>query len=169
MSRKKFTDGWESLFEPTDDVAVVEQSSSDGFPAAKAQRTRKPAANRQASKTTKTSTGKSFTSDLESFLQEAFEDSFAEQTKQRSDSEPAPGAITPVSANNKGLDALIRSTINHDSISIDESGSGPRRLVLFLEEKKILKLKDIAKTEKTLLRNIIDQIVAEFIASYEKK
>jgi hypothetical protein len=169
MSRKKFTDGWESLFETTHDVDLMEKTSSEHTPADISKKTRKPAANRQAAKKTRTSTGKSFTCDLESFLQEAFEDSFAEQTKQRSDSEPAPGAKTPLTNNAQGLDALIRSTINHDSISIDESGTGPKRLVLFLDEKKILKLKNIAKTEKTLLRNIIDQIVAEYIASYEKR
>ncbi len=167
MSRKKFTDGWEGLFDSAPDSGqggalllfeLPEPDSSNTRRKAKVHVTETPAKH----------AGKSFASDLESFLQEAFEESFTEQTQQRTDSEPAPGAKTrrrPA----RGLDSLIRSTVESDSQDPDMPGPNTRRLVLFLDEEKIAKLKSIAREERKVLRSVVDQIVAEFIAQYEKR
>lgn len=173
MSKKKFTDGWESLFEPASDHASGQTLLLFDLPeseTAKPQRGAKSTVAEAAPELPKHS-GKSFASDLESFLQEAFEDSFAEQTRQRTDAEPEPNAKTrrrPAPAA-RGLDSLIRNTMEETQAGTDHSTAGVRRLVLFLDEHKIARLKSIARTEKTVLRSIVDQIVAEYIADYERR
>lgn len=168
MSRKKFTEGWDSLFETPKETASGETGLLFDLPEPTPPAPRKKPALR--SEAPKQASGKSFMSDLESFLQEAFDESFAEQTAQRASS-PAPEAKPRKRAggSGSGLDALIRSTIEPDNLQIENPDRGTRRLVLFLDEQKISKLKTIARVERTLLRTIVDQIVAEFIAGYEKK
>jgi hypothetical protein len=166
MSRKKFTEGWDSLFETTKETAPGETGLLFDLPEPTPPAPRKKTALR--SETSKPS-GKSFMSDLESFLQEAFDESYAEQTAQRPSSTPDAKPRKRAGGSGSGLDALIRSTIEPDNLHIENPDRGTRRLVLFLDEQKISKLKTIARVERTLLRTIVDQIVAEFIAGYEKK
>lgn len=165
MSRKKFTDGWEGLFETATDTPPGESGLLFDLPEPTAAPRRNKT--RQRGENPRHGGGKSFTSDLESFLQEAFEESFAEQTRQG-----AASAQPAVEKSRKrpagGLDSLIRSTIEPDNLHLEKPGPNTRRLVLFLDEEKIAKLKSIARVEKTLLRSIVDQIVAEFIAEYEQ-
>jgi hypothetical protein len=165
MSRKKFTEGWDSLFETTKETAPGETGLLFDLP--------EPTPATPRKKTTLRSeapkhAGKSFMTDLESFLQEAFDESYAEQTAQRTPSAPE-AKPRKRAGSGSGLDALIRSTIEPDNLHIENPDQGTRRLVLFLDEQKISKLKTIARVERTMLRTIVDQIVAEFIASYEKK
>lgn len=172
MSKKKFTDGWESLFESASDHASGQTLLLFELPESetgKPHRRSKSHAAEAVPEPPKHS-GKSFASDLESFLQEAFEESFTEQTRQRTDAEPEPNAKTrrrPAPAS-RGLDSLIRNTMEETQAGTDHSTAGVRRLVLFLDEHKIARLKSIARSEKTLLRSIVDQIVAEYIAEYER-
>jgi hypothetical protein len=42
-------------------------------------------------------------------------------------------------------------------------------LTLQFDERKLEKLKDIARMEKTLLRDIIDSIVEDYISRWEKQ
>ena len=66
----------------------------------------------------------------------------------------------------EGLDALIRSTVE-PKVQFDQNAT--RRLTLQFDERKLEKLKTIARMEKTLLRDIIDGIVEEYIARWEKQ
>jgi len=115
----------------------------------------------------KKSKGKRFSDDLQSYLMEAFEESFERQTQQQSlDShtvELKKRSQKPMS----GLDALIRTTVD-PKIQID-SAQQLRRLTVAFDEQKLEKLKTIARIEKTYLRDIIDEIVADYIQEYEQK
>ncbi len=170
MSKKKFTDGWEGLFESGNDStaagAMLLFELPDPSPPKKLHKSKATlvdAPSKHASK--------SFTSDLASFLEEAFEESFAEQTQQRTDTVSSDEANTPGRTAPRGLDALIRNTLPREgeSVSAGPAGQAVRRLVLFLDEAKVNKLKSIAREERKQLRTIVDQIVAAFIAEYEKR
>jgi hypothetical protein len=113
--------------------------------------------------TSKKAQGKRFTDDLQAFLMEAFEESFERQMQQV----PAEAEIKKRSSKTmEGLDALIRSTVE-PKVQFDQHAT--RRLTLQFDERKLEKLKTIARMEKTLLRDIIDGIVEEYIARWEKQ
>lgn len=166
MSRKKFTDGWDGLFEgsvegPEEGAVVTLELPEPSAPSKRRARVR-------ISESPK-SYHKSFSSDLDSFLQEAFEDSFEEHFQQRT----PPTQTGAVSKNRQrssrgGLDSLFRSTLDPEDVELDRPESNTRRLVLFLDEEKISRLKMIARTERKMLRSVVDEIVGEFIAMYEK-
>ncbi len=166
MSRKKFTDGWEGLFETATDTPPGESGLLFDLPEPTAAPRRNKT--RQRGENPRHGGSKSFASDLESFLQEAFEESFAEQTRQGAASAQPAVEKTRKHPAAGGLDSLIRSTIEPDNLHVEKPGPNTRRLVLFLDEEKIAKLKSIARVERKVLRHIVDQIVAEFIAEYEK-
>jgi hypothetical protein len=166
MSRRKFTDGWEGLFEgsgeiPEDGVVLMLDLPQPSVPAKRRAKVR-------ITESTK-SYHKSFSSDLDSFLQEAFEDSFEAHFQQT-----APPAQSGTAAKNRqrasrgGLDSLFKSTLDPEDVELDRPEPNTRRLVLFLDEEKISRLKLIAKTERKMLRSVVDEIVGEFIAMYEK-
>ncbi len=146
MSKKRFTGGLDRLLQSED------QASS---PRDRATRSKK---------SEEKTSSKSFTADLQSFLEEAFEESFETQMEERTQARqqsPLP-QTTP-----SGLDALIRSTIEPDSMEV--ARGKVRRLVLTFDDQKLEKLQEIARHKETYLRDIIDQIVGSFIDDYEKQ
>ena len=160
MAKKKFTDGLESLFDEP-----KEQSSKGKdlllFPVEEhtKAKTKKPI---------KKASGKNFADEIQSFLQEAFEDSFEEQTTTKKDPLKKEKRIKkrrrkPLS----GLDSLIRNTVQPSSMDLLDKPT--RRLTITFDHHKLQKLKDIARVEKTYLKDIIDEIVGEFIEEYEQK
>ncbi len=157
MSKKRFTAGLESLLSsPEEDALQGNALLSAESTTAKSSNIPKPEPNKKAQ-------GKRFTDDLQAFLMEAFEESFERQMQQV----PAEAEIKKRSAKPmEGLDALIRSTIE-PKVQFDQHAT--RRLTLQFDERKLEKLKTIAKMEKTLLRDIIDGIVEEYIARWEKQ
>lgn len=105
-----------------------------------------------------------FASDLELFLKEAFEESYeAQMQEEASDALPKKRSRRPDS----GLDLLIRSTV--EPVAISDNNTPERRVTLLIDQLKLEKLKTIAKLERTYIKNIMDDIVQEFIKSYEKK
>lgn len=158
MAKKKFTEGLESLFSGFDEETKLEPQSVPGD---------KPKTPAKVQETHKRQTGKHFSEDLESFLQEAFQESFDRQWQggsiaTASDTATKKRSHRPMS----GLDALIRATVEP---RIHPDDLPTRRLTIVLDESKILKLKEIAKIEKALLRDIIDNIVERFIQEYQQK
>jgi hypothetical protein len=114
----------------------------------------------------KTSGGKHFSDNLNSLLEEALRESIIEQTqsfKEEEQLEIRPRTNRPTT----GLDNLIRSTVETSRIEINNGNI--RRVTFVFEEEKIEKLKTIARIEKSYLKNIIDDIVSEYINSYEQK
>lgn len=162
MSKKRFTDGLESLLSTPEDAGLQGNSLlSAESNTAKI----KGATTAEASpENSKKAQGKRFTDDLQAFLMEAFEESFERQMQQI----PAEAEIKKRSTKPmEGLDALIRSTVEPSRVQFDQHAA-TRRLTLQFDERKLEKLKAIARLEKTLLRDIIDTIVEDYISRWEK-
>ncbi|MCF8246111.1 MAG: hypothetical protein K9J37_15415 [Saprospiraceae bacterium] len=168
MSKKKFTDGLESLFskdnvkESGQGTTFLEGINSDEM---------KPGVGK--STVTKSSSRKNFTTDLDSLLQEAMQESFDEQIKEKETAANTPKAQPfhqqahrrkPLS----GLDMLIRRTVERGDVEEDQV-SGTRRLTVSFDKAKLNKLKIIARMEKAYLKDILGDIVEEYIRRYENK
>ncbi|MFT4761065.1 MAG: hypothetical protein ACI9XO_002585 [Paraglaciecola sp.] len=168
MSKKRFTDGLESIFgevhEETFDRGLLVEEKED-----------KTAA--QAKSTTSTpkkrSSRKNFTTDLDSLfdgsLSEVVEEKLQGQRvaprknlngKSKS-IERTQRARRPLS----GLDALIRQTLDSGSLTYDPNAK--KRISFTCDKVKLDKLKKIARQEKAYLKDILGDIVASFITDYE--
>ncbi len=161
MSRKKFIESVESIFSE-DDSAILSEDSvllSDK---------NKNASKKRKSSKRRSSHGKNFSSDLEDFLEEAFEESFEEQIQQSESKPPVESQIKKRTRRPAGgLDTLIRSTVEPSHIEMQETPT--RRVTLIFDQKKLEQLKTIARLERTYLKDIIDDIVEDFLESYEKE
>lgn len=164
MSKKKFTAGLESLFSEGDVANEMHQEDSSLLFPSEDSGEKKQKKPREAPKRS----GKNFTDDMQGFLADTFEESFERQMAQRKE-KPSPNKIIkkrsrrPVS----GLDLLIRSTVEASSVEVDAKKS--RRITLVFDVDKIDKLRSIARDKKTYLKDIIDEIVSEFIDEYDGK
>lgn len=123
---------------------------------------------------------KTFTTDLDSLLEEALQETFEEQLQQQRD----PQQAMPASAGSPsskaqvfhqqahrrrpmgGLDMLIRRTVERGVVEEDQL-TGTRRLTVTFDKEKLNKLKTIARIEKAYLKDILGDIVAEYIRRYE--
>lgn len=66
-----------------------------------------------------------------------------------------------------GLDMLIRRTVERGEIE-EEKSTGTKRLTVVFDKKKLKKLKSIARMEKAYLKDILGEIVGEYINKYEQ-
>ena len=143
MSKKRFTQGFDLFFggeEPSKDTVVVEEPSLEVQIKPKQNKTKKTGAN------------KKFADGLDSLFMDILEEETPPKTTPKT---------TRKSKSFVGLDQLIRSTI--DVSQITTSDQATKRLTILLEIDKIEQLREIAKTEKVRLKNIIRQIVAEYL------
>ncbi|MBI5915962.1 MAG: hypothetical protein HY842_11330 [Bacteroidetes bacterium] len=167
MSKKKFTDGLESLFS-YDDSKESGQGTTflEGANADEAKS--KPAVNRPSSR-------KTFTTDLDSLLHEAMQETFEEQILEREAASAAASGTKAQAFHQQthrrrpmsGLDMLIRRTVERGAVEEDQV-TGTRRLTVTFDKEKLNKLKTIARMEKAYLKDILGDIVAEYIRRYEK-
>ncbi len=151
MAKKKFTEGLESLFM---DTAETQQMGGG-----------KNVSDKRKNTTAKsTSSNSKFTADLQSFLTEAFEDAFEEQlTSSSKANKKKKGKSNSLS----GLDFLIRNTSDpKQQIEIEELA--PRRITLTLDDQHLVKLREMAKKRKTYLKEMIKEIVADYLQQHSK-
>ncbi len=146
MARKSFQSGLDDLFE----------EALDTTPKAKEKTTAKT-----QSKKSKSST-KSFTADLDAFFQETIEESVKEQAAniKAGKKSSKPKRKKP----SFGIDALIRETVKTSKVEVPKD---KKRVTFIFEKDKIDKLKTIARLEKAYLKDIVNQLVSEYIAKYE--
>lgn len=156
MAKKRFTSGMDSLFNDTPDRKDLERDTLS--------QNEKPENQNTAAPKEKKNTGKGFSDDLKAFLQEAFEESFEQQVDQP---KPSTRKSTRNVKPKRGLDALLRSTIEPSKMRLQNKPI--RRLTISFDEKKLAQLKNIARQEKTFLKDIIDEIVSDFLESYDKE
>lgn len=158
MSKKKFTDGLESLFGNTSE----ENFGSAGLLLDEEPKTKTTARRRGNSR-------KNFTTDLDSLLEDALKETIIEQKQQAGKHlENKSKSIQNIQRNRKplsGLDALIRRTVEGSTIEI--SNDAKKRVTFVFEKQKLEKLKRIARIEKAYLKDILSQIVSEYIHEYE--
>ena len=156
MSKKKFKSGLESLFgEP----AVAGMSP---FLAEKkstiAQKSKESSA--PLLKNLKRSSSKNFTADLESLFSDAIEKEQTEQQRRGSKlrlSKKQPDR--PVI----GLDALIRRTAERNYESQKAANPLKKRLTITMEHQKLEELKKVARQKKAYLRDIIDDLISDYL------
>ena len=164
MSKKKFTDGLESLFSSDSQDVSGKGTAFLGTPTDEVATAPAKAKRRSSSR-------KNFTTDLDTLLEEALQESFEEKMAQR-EKEKAAGAEKSKYQNQgrrpmTGLDVLIRRTVESGGISEDRK-SEVKRLTVTFDKKKIIKLKKIARLEKAYLKDILGELVEEYIKEYEK-
>lgn len=156
MGKKKFIAGLESVFNNTEDESVEHYDAHEGAEMVETE---------VAAVVKPKRTGKNFTTDIGNAMQDSFvtnEENYLNAEDQISFSQ-ASKKITrkPLS----GLDALLRRTIESSDLDIETK----RRVVLILESGKFEKLKEIAKSESLILREIIERSVNLFIEDYERR
>ncbi|MEY3052065.1 MAG: hypothetical protein RLY31_1850 [Bacteroidota bacterium] len=66
-----------------------------------------------------------------------------------------------------GLDVLIRRTVEMGAV--EEDASGTKRLTVSFDKEKLNKLKIIARLEKAYLKDILGEIIDEYISRYEEQ
>ena len=173
MSKKKFKKGLESLFgdwggDPIDDV-VLELEATEGSYSSEPEMSA-PHSKKDTDK--KASAGKNFTMDLDALFQEVVQESIGEQLENRKEkkkknkAEPKPKKKRRVIPRSGGLDSLIRSTVEGSIMQI-ESTSTKKRVSFVFDKQKLKKLKSIAKLKKSYLKDIVDEVVAQYLAEYE--
>lgn len=159
MGKKKFKDGLESLF-----LEAREENLSQKSPLLL--ETEQQAAPK---KTGRASSGKHFSDDLELFFQESLRESIEEELSSSHSGQSMKAARGSRSSRPKdGLDALIRRTIESSEIDLRYDGA-KKRIAFSFEQEKLAKLKQIAKLEKTFLKDMIARIVADYIREYEQQ
>ena len=115
----------------------------------------------EASTPPKSSSKKNFSSSLESLFQEAIEDVVQEKAAQVAEGE----AVKKEKRRTKpvfGLDSLIRQTVEESHIKSDK-----KRISFTFETEKIDKLRDIAKVEKARIRDIVNELITDYIQQHE--
>jgi hypothetical protein len=63
-----------------------------------------------------------------------------------------------------GLDALIRETV--ESSSVEVTPSNTKRVTFVFDEEKINKLKQIARLKKAYVKDIVDEIISEYLKEH---
>ncbi|MCP3932948.1 MAG: hypothetical protein GY705_28080 [Bacteroidetes bacterium] len=162
MAKKKFTDGLESLFGDsggstfgTDSPLLADTRKKD---------------KRKSNKRKKRSSGKDFTSDLDTLFQEALNESIDEEIDRRKQRKKTTSSELAKKRSRKplsGLDALIRRTVEDSTMELQQSAI--KRVTFAFDRGKFDKLKSIAKTEKAYLKDILGKIVSQYIDEYEKE
>lgn len=167
MGKKKFSSGLESLFHDNEEPIASQAVSSS---VAK-ESTKEDAVVATTPTGHRRLTSKNFTSDLDSLFQEAFTEAVEEKVEKM---RRTAGVDDPFENNRRqykqplsGLDALIRSTVDTSLAGLDHAAI--KRLTIMFETQKIEKLKSIAKLERAFVKDIVSNILSEFIEDYEKK
>ena len=156
MAKKKFKDGLESLF-----LDTREESASQKTPLLFDAEPETPKKGRTSS------SGKHFSDDLEIFFQEALRDSIQDELAGRPGQQLKSPRTRPSAKPKDGLDALIRATIETSDLDL-RYDNAKKRITISFDQKQIDKLKRIARLEKTLLKDMIAGVVAEYIRDYER-
>jgi hypothetical protein len=159
MSKKKFTDGLNDLF--TDDYRSPAASSISEFSV------RQPQERKQQHV-------KSFASDLDALLQDAMDESMERLESRETNPNPNPSSKSKSRFAEKmagafsGLDALIRETIDVQELTREEN-SGVKRLTVAVDRTKLEKLKTIARLENAFLKDLLVDLIDEYITEYTKE
>ncbi|MEM6967308.1 MAG: hypothetical protein AAF573_21270 [Bacteroidota bacterium] len=176
MSKKKFKKGLESLFgdwggEPIEDVILeLERSEEASLP-----EIQKPTPHSKKDIDKKANAGKNFSDDLDMLFQEVMHESIEAQIEKRK-KDKADNKATPKKTKKKrkviprsgGIDSLIRSTVEGSIIDI-QTEKNTKRVSFVFDKEKLKKLKSIAKVKKSYLKDVIDEVVQQYLEVYESE
>lgn len=152
MSKKKFSSGLDSLFEISkqQEVVIADASSEQELQVAE-----RPVVSKKSSK--------HFTSDLSSLFEDSFNDP-------KSDSEATvnQGSYRKIPVRTlSGLDVLIRETVEQSSIEFNDVLT-KKRITFTIDNDKLEVLKSMAKQRNVFLKDIIGEIVTNYLKNKHK-
>ena len=165
MSKKRFTDGLESLFgadsKSENERLLIVDDKSSGRTSTKTE----PKSSKKKRKSRK-----SFTSDLDTLFDDVMTAIEAEPEVETPKAAPGKKARTARPKPSQriaptGLDALIRRTV--EATAESTPGRDRKRLTLTLDRAEVAKLKRIARHQKSYLRDIVGELVNDYIKRYE--
>ena len=167
MSKKKFSSGLDSLFDnPRDEQEFEDVKAGKAPPPSVSELEAEVKA-----VVMKRTTTKNFTSDLDSLFNYAFTEALEEKVDQlRRDSgidDPFESKRDNYKRPLSGLDALIRSTIDTSLMGLEHAPI--KRFTIMFENKKIEQLKNIAKQERAFVKDLVGDVLTEFIKNYEQQ
>lgn len=113
-------------------------------------------------RTTSKKTTKSFSANLDDLFQEAIEESVQENAekikkKRRTTSKRKKPMF--------GLDALIRETVETSKVEVIPTNT--KRVTFVFDEEKINKLKQLARLKKAYVKDIVNEIISEYLDENE--
>lgn len=151
MSKKKFSNGLDSIFE-TSKVQEVTENEAVATTGSDTEVVEKPTVSKKSSK--------KFTSDLSSLFEDSFNDpkSYVENTNTHSNFRKVP--IRTLS----GLDVLIRETVEQSSIEFNDVLT-KKRITFTIDNEKLESLKQLAKKKNVFLKDIISEIVTNYLTN----
>lgn len=160
MSKKKFKAGLESLFGDTG----IDDQLPGIRPLLVEEEAAKESSDRTRNRRTKKRSSKNFTSDLEGLFHSALDNEYKETVPKSS---IASGRDTKVKKRRQrpviGIDALIRRTSIENREDMASNTPLKKRVTFTLEKKKVEQLKSIAKSKKAYLKDIVDDIISEYL------
>ena len=156
MSKKKFLDGLESIFKPSDDIL---REDNPLLVKEKSRTRRKPKK--------RTSSSKTFTSDLDSLFEEALKEDYEEKQQKKAIDKWTLSTKKRIRKPLSGLDALIRGTLDADED--DELRAALKRVSFICDADKYEQLKAIAKKENTYIKDILSDMMYQYIREYRSK
>lgn len=160
MSKKRFTDGLESLFGFSEGGELPEESPLLEETEVKVKVVSKSKKKGRSSK--------NFTSDLDSLFADSLQETIEEtRTDYRENGSVKVDKKRKQRRPVSGLDALIRRTVEggESEVSYDKR----KRVTFVFEKAKVEKLKKIAKSQKMYLKDILGDIVKDYLKKYEKE
>ncbi|MBP7184468.1 MAG: hypothetical protein KBA06_03090 [Saprospiraceae bacterium] len=173
MSKKKFSAGLDNIFEAKEhDHHVSIEMTIDETEEQREHIDQQHHGLVKRNKVSLVKHGKSFTSDLDTLLEEALVDSIEEKldfNSNRGERLSSQLNIPKKAVTISGLDALIRRTVENVGNDFHRGTSKQTRVTFTFEKSLVSKLKVIARNEKSYLKDIINQIVEGYISSYESK
>ncbi len=160
MSKKKFKAGLESLFGNTE--------GEDQLPGIRPllveekEKTKSKTATLSGKRPRRRSS-KNFTSDLEGLFHSALDKEYKEKVENnpttKRDRRVKKRSERPVI----GIDALIRRTSSENKAELEVGTPMKKRVTFTLEKKKIEQLKSIAKSKKAYLKDVVDDIISQYL------
>lgn len=164
MAKKNFNKGLEDIFKKNEEEIAAETEVLEQEKLPKQSKSAKEDGARKKLK--RKSSRKNFTFDLNNLLSEALQSTDEDdKAKPAEDSKPTPKKkINKVPLT--GINALIRKTIDSDYDS--EVQREFKRVTFICDRDKVAKLKKIAKSEKTYLKDILIGLIEEYIQDFEK-
>jgi hypothetical protein len=163
VSKKKFTNGLESIFTNTDkeDSYLGENSTfmTEEFHEEDAVEVKVAPVRRVSAK--------NFTSNLNSVMDNSMTtsfDSFVEDANNMTSSRASHFKKPLLKPAVSGLDALIRQTVGDVS---DDHSNLKKRITLILDQMTVEKLRSIAKTESAYVKDVIEKVIDQYIKNYE--
>lgn len=152
MAKKKFKMGLGDL---------LDNAMENDTPKTEPKKTRKTT-QKQPKRTTSKKTTKSFSTNLDDLFQEAIEESVQEQAdnlkkKKRTISKRKKPMF--------GLDALIRETVETSKVEVVPTNT--KRVTFVFDETKINKLKQLARLKKSYVKDIVNEIISEYLDENE--